>query len=147
MFPAWASCHTRTLHLYNTDCIPRISSFGRCVSSVSQINLARVQTIHVPCGSRPSQLHTAPNLTLSAQVRAAVLAREKQMDECSQLLQDHARANPKTALRVQLTLAQIQLSQGDRYCSVACVQHEVSRPLCLGVHFCTCCICVFSSCA
>ncbi len=49
------------------------------------------------------------------QVRAALLAREKHMDECAQLLQDHARANPKSALRVQLTLAQIQLSQGDRY--------------------------------
>ena len=61
--------------------------------------------------------------TLFAQVRAAVLAREKQMDECAQLLQDHARANPKSALRVQLTLAQIQLSQGER-----CVRCKESKP-------------------
>jgi len=47
-------------------------------------------------------------------IRAALLAREKKMEECRGLLQEHAAANPKTATLVKLTLAQIQLSQGDK---------------------------------
>mmetsp|Transcript_4692 Transcript_4692/g.11857 ORF Transcript_4692/g.11857 Transcript_4692/m.11857 type:complete len:677 (+) Transcript_4692:172-2202(+) len=55
-------------------------------------------------------------------VRAAVLSRDKQTEESTRLLQDHARANPKTATRVQLTLAQIQLGQGDRQGAVQTLQ-------------------------
>ena len=51
---------------------------------------------------------------LPSLVKAALLAKEKRLDECSALLQEYANANPTTALRVKLTLAQLQLQQGDK---------------------------------
>eukprot|EP00960_Hanusia_phi_P044388 756611-Hanusia_phi.AAC.6 len=59
---------------------------------------------------------------LPSLVRAALLAREKKMEECTALLQKHAEANPKTALLVKLTLAQLQLSQGDREGAIAALE-------------------------
>jgi len=55
---------------------------------------------------------------LPSLVKAALLAREKRLDECSALLQQYATANPKTALRVKLTLAQLQLQQGEKTAAI-----------------------------
>jgi len=55
-------------------------------------------------------------------VRAALLARDKRMEDCTALLQQHARENPKTATLVLLTLAQIQLSQGAKKEAIAALE-------------------------
>lgn len=55
---------------------------------------------------------------LPALVRAAMLAREKKLDEATSLLMEQANANPKTATRVKLTLAQIQLQGGERRAAI-----------------------------
>jgi signal recognition particle subunit SRP72 len=47
-------------------------------------------------------------------VRAALLARERRMEECRSLLQAHAAEHPKTAALVKMTLAQLQVNDGDR---------------------------------
>jgi thioredoxin-like negative regulator of GroEL len=59
---------------------------------------------------------------LPSLVKAALMAREKRLDECSALLQQYATENPKTALRVKLTLAQLQLQQGEKAAAVGTLE-------------------------
>ena len=59
---------------------------------------------------------------LPSLVKAALMAREKRLDECSALLQQYATQNPKTALRVKLTLAQLQLQQGEKAAAIGTLE-------------------------
>ena len=44
------------------------------------------------------------------------------MEECRALLQSHAETNPKTATLVKLTLAQLQLNEGDRLAAIKALE-------------------------
>jgi signal recognition particle subunit SRP72 len=86
----------------------RVFALNRCL-------LALYTNATKECGRALAKLEKEfEGSELPTLVRAALLARERRMEECRALLQAHAAEHPKTAALVQLTLAQLQVNEGDR---------------------------------
>ena len=86
----------------------RVFALNRCL-------LALYTNSTKECGRALSKLEKEfEGSELPTLVRAALLARERRMEECRALLQAHAAEHPRTAALVKLTLAQLQVNEGDR---------------------------------
>mmetsp|Transcript_43530 Transcript_43530/g.102268 ORF Transcript_43530/g.102268 Transcript_43530/m.102268 type:complete len:680 (-) Transcript_43530:72-2111(-) len=94
----------------------RVFALNRCLLS---LYMNKTKECHTALVKLEKELEGSEVPTL---IRAALLAREKKMEECTALLQEHAQANPRTATLVKLTLAQIQLTQGDKQGAVKALQ-------------------------
>ena len=102
----------------------RLTLQQRRVFAVNRCLLSLYMNKHKECLSALSKLEREQlaGSELPSLVKAALMAKEKRMEECSTLLQEYATANPTTALRVKLTLAQLQLQQGDKEGAVATLE-------------------------
>jgi len=97
----------------------RLTIQQRRVFAINRCLLSLYMNKHKECLAALTKLEKELAASeLPSLVKAALLAREKRLDECSALLQQYATANPKTALRVKLTLAQLQLQQGEKTAAI-----------------------------
>lgn len=97
----------------------RLTLQQRRVFAINRCLLSLYMNKHKECLAALTKLEKElAGSELPSLVKAALLAREKRLDECSALLQQYATENPKTALRVKLTLAQLQLQQGEKAAAI-----------------------------
>lgn len=97
----------------------RLTIQQRRVFAINRCLLSLYMNKHKECLTALAKLEKEiTGSELPSLVKAALLAREKRLDECSALLQRYATENPTTALRVKLTLAQLQLQQGEKAAAI-----------------------------
>jgi predicted Zn-dependent protease len=102
----------------------RLTIHQRRVFAMNRCLLSLYMNKHKECLTALAKLEKEiTGSELPSLVKAALLAREKRLDECSALLQQYATENPTTALRVKLTLAQLQLQQGEKAAAIQTLEN------------------------